>query len=800
MSRKPATPITRPALLLLCCMAVLLAICSGGVVAETTPGKAADQTDPAAISAALDKLQEQLESGSLNVEQLDNQLVPLARYRGWAQKCIDDKSALLAKVEENLGTLGGAAAGEDDAVARQRTSLTKEKAALDRPLATCRVILSRSNQLTDAVSKRKTALVAEQLLAKGPNVITLLLDNWENPARWISATGDFITDTSGLEDFSTVQRWIFLLLVGAAFAVGSLLRRQLTRLLAYRPPPAARGARFNHALLQSARRYVAMFMATGVAAMIIFFVTRETRPTPFISIVAYGIPLVLLMLAAIDVLLNTDPDARFLGGTTPADDLRSLDHRLKILVVLVFIGYLLFATILQQELPRPAMLLARAVYGAVVLINLAWIVWLLGQVRSGSKLVMFRLVIATLFIAVLAAELLGYRNLSAYVFRILLGTWLAIGAYSLVSNMIYTQVDRLDSGQSGWQQRLRGLLGLKPDQHLPGLMWFRFLLTIGMWSVLFMVLTRVWQVPEALLEDLANTVKNGFRIGTFEVEPLKLLQGILLLVVLLALNSWFRKWLEHEWLQRSRMERGARESIAAISSYLGVGIALIIALGAAGMDFSKLAIIAGALSVGIGFGLQNIVNNFISGLILLFERPVKTGDWVVVGGIEGYVKRISIRTTQIQTFDRADVIVPNSELISNSMTNWMLRDMTGRVRVPVGVAYGSDTARVKDILLDIANSVDDVIKDGFTAPTPTVLFREFGDSSLNFELRCFIRNVDNRLRVISEINFAIDDAFRANGIVIPFPQRDLHVMDWPPSPDQPGQPPPGQIPPATDAE
>ena len=216
-----------------------------------------------------------------------------------------------------------------------------------------------------------------------------------------------------------------------------------------------------------------------------------------------------------------------------------------------------------------------------------------------------------------------------------------------------------------------------------------------------------------------------------------------------------------------------------VFGYGGVFIAMVVGLGVAGISFANLAIIVGALSVGIGFGLQNIVNNFLSGLILLVERPVKTGDWIVVGGTEGYVKRIRIRSTQIQTFDYADVIVPNSELISSQVTNWMLRDTTGRARVPIGVAYGSDTQKVKEILMKIAQEHPEVINNK-ASMEPFVLFLGFGDSSLNFELRVFIKNIDHRLRVISDLNFALDAAFREAGIEIPFPQRDVHIRSGKP--------------------
>ncbi len=162
-------------------------------------------------------------------------------------------------------------------------------------------------------------------------------------------------------------------------------------------------------------------------------------------------------------------------------------------------------------------------------------------------------------------------------------------------------------------------------------------------------------------------------------------------------------------------------------------------------------------------------------LILLFERPIRTGDWIVVGSTEGYVRKISIRSTQIETFDRADVIVPNSELISNQVTNWMLHDPWGRVIVPVGVAYGSDVEKVREVLLQAAREHPLVIADGTRVSAPRVLFRGFGDSALNFEVRFFIRNVDQRLATVSELNFAIEKGLREANIQIPFPQRDLHL-------------------------
>jgi len=205
---------------------------------------------------------------------------------------------------------------------------------------------------------------------------------------------------------------------------------------------------------------------------------------------------------------------------------------------------------------------------------------------------------------------------------------------------------------------------------------------------------------------------------------------------------------------------------------MGFTFAIIASLNALGVQWENLAIIAGSLSVGIGFGLQTIISNFVSGLILLFERPIRVGDWVILGnGLEGHIKNVNMRSTEIMTLERSSVLIPNSNLLSDTTTNWTLHDKMGRQDIAVGVAYGSDTEHVKQVLLAVAANHNLLRK----YPQPQVLFRNFGDSSLDFYLRVFLKNIDDRHRVASDLRFAIDRAFRENDITIPFPQRDLHI-------------------------
>ncbi len=202
-----------------------------------------------------------------------------------------------------------------------------------------------------------------------------------------------------------------------------------------------------------------------------------------------------------------------------------------------------------------------------------------------------------------------------------------------------------------------------------------------------------------------------------------------------------------------------------------MGLAVLIGVSAAGLDLSNIAIVAGALSVGIGFGLQSIVNNFVSGLILIFERPIKQGDWVVVGNEEGHVKKIKVRATEIETFDRASVIIPNSDLISGTMKNWTHKSKLGRLEVRVGVSYDADEEKVRDILTQIASEHSGVL----TRPEPYVLFMDFGASSLDFELRCFLKDIENKMSIASDLRFSIRKAFQDEGIEIPFPQQDVYI-------------------------
>lgn len=339
----------------------------------------------------------------------------------------------------------------------------------------------------------------------------------------------------------------------------------------------------------------------------------------------------------------------------------------------------------------------------------------------------------------------------------------------------------MEQGRYGWQQRLRARLGIEPGRGIPELKWLTLSYQFLLWPFIGFLLLHVWG-----LHDLGDRVSEvlaggGIKMGSVTIVPSHLLMGVLWFVLLLTFSRWLKRKLEHDWLPLTQIEHSVRVSIATLFGYITFVLALLVGLTVVGIDLSKLAIVAGALSVGIGFGLQNIVNNFVSGLILLFERPVRLGDYIKVGGVEGFVRRIRIRSTELETWDRTSVIVPNSELLSSKVENTGYHDQTGRLVLPVGVDYKADPAQVKQILLKAAEGVEGVIQSDevYGVAGPSVMFADFGDNALHFELRAYLRDINSRLSVASELRYRIFELLNQAEVGIPFPQRDLWVRNWP---------------------
>ena len=272
-----------------------------------------------------------------------------------------------------------------------------------------------------------------------------------------------------------------------------------------------------------------------------------------------------------------------------------------------------------------------------------------------------------------------------------------------------------------------------------------------------------WGVDSTSVFESVRQLFFGFRIGSISISISTIFAGVAVFVVGVVVTRALQGWLDTRFLPTTRLDSGLRNSIRTSVGYVGMITAATIAFGYAGLDLSSIAIVAGALSVGIGLGLQAIVNNFVSGLILLAERPIRAGDWIAVGAEEGVVKRINVRATEIETFDRATLIVPNSSLITGTVKNMVLRDRSGRIIVPFSLAKASDPEKVRDVLLAAAKAHRLIL----AYPEASVLFTGITGASLDFELRCYLSDIGQGAQVKSDLRFDCLGRFAAADIALP---------------------------------
>jgi small-conductance mechanosensitive channel len=383
---------------------------------------------------------------------------------------------------------------------------------------------------------------------------------------------------------------------------------------------------------------------------------------------------------------------------------------------------------------------------------------LLNLFRKGVRLGTF-----LVLVLIIGLDGMGYTYLSDYLADASLKTLVLIPFLLFLRKGLLELID--------YKLVLKGFSRFKvsPDLLIKWKKTLRQWTALGTWAAFFFGFVTIWDIKPEAIRLIKKILSWGFGVGSINVTLALVISVFLAFYVSILFSRLIRALLERNLYPRRSWDLGIRNAISTGVHYLLVLIGLLVAMHFLGFDLKNITVLAGALGVGLGFGLQNLANNFASGIVLLVERPIKVGDTIKIGELTGKVKKIGARSTAMETIDQATILIPNGELLSGQVTNWTYNNPMAGLSLPVGVAYGSDTEKVKAILLKIAEDHPDVQKD----PKPEVEFKGFGDSSLNFVLRIWINDVEDRRNVQTELYFAMEKALRENKIDIPFPHREI---------------------------
>jgi potassium-dependent mechanosensitive channel len=719
------------------------------------------------LKKSLDEIEAAVDSEDITAETLAGFRDKLNSATDILRKKIDWLEPRAKEAEDRLKELGPAPAkdapAESAEIAGQRKELTDQFNDVDGELKQARVLTVKTDQLGDRVAQKRHALYANELFARSASIL--------DPSFWTEVYRALPIELRSIEalvdawsEHHTRPRWAgaALIIVVIIAIVVVLTRWWLPRMIG--EPSNTRSAKAWAAL------WVFIWFAirtplAGFAALLAL--TTFGLLTVRLEQIAQGVVAGMAAAAfghgvARGLLAPEHPHRRLVQE----DDETALCFYNHLLWASRALGVLIVLQVIHKTLFAPLVITVatNALFAATTAAFLVHLVLRLGTIKKnrGEALVAaswahpLGLLMAVLIGIALVA---GYAGVAAFISLRVIVAAAVFGALFLLLVITQTLFASINE-QTPKGQMLAESLGIDPRTlGLSGAL-LSALIRVILIATSFLLIIGPWEVSTADLFDTVRNIPFGFKIGEIRVSFQAILAAILVLVLLLVFMRIIQRWLERELLPRTGLEPSLQLSIVTIFGYVGAITAIALALSGLGFDLQKIALIAGALSVGIGFGLQSIVSNFVSGLILLTERPIRVGDSIVVKGEEGWVRRVRVRATEIETFDRASVIIPNSEFITGVVKNWTRANRLGRIVVKVGVSYETDPDRVRDILTDIANAHPQIVQ----TPPPAAYLVAFGETQLEFELRCVVAEVEKGLSVRSELHYAIIQKFREAGI------------------------------------
>ncbi len=684
----------------------------------------------------------------------------------------------LVEFETRTKALGPApakdAAPEDGAIADQRKILSGQQSEIDGLMKQARVLALRGDQLVQKIEDIRRTRLADRLFERTMSIL--------DPKLWIGAAQAVPTEinsaiTHAREWYASVSGLPGVLQsapVAAFLCLLALLailfaQRWLSRYFSQngnhpkdKPLPRLRRAKaaLRDSLLGAIALPLAVYVVIEILSSFDFLIERAHQSAlgilAAVTLYATGRALAGALLRPNDMPhrmfdLSDDTAGRFYNYATYG-------------LLVAAIGASL--NILHRGLGAPRVMLTATsalMAGLVALLIIRALLKTRQLVEEGKEEPApnwLRLVLWIVAVVILGSVLTGYIWLASFMTSRLIHAAIVIASAYVILQLINAY---FDEGLHAYSQRGRSFastLGIRTTSLELAAALFAGAARVLVFIVAIFLVIGNWGTSLTDLAASFDRASFGIELGKLRISLYDVAAAIGILIAGSYLSRVLQRWLAETVLPRTRLDTSLRNSIATIAGYIGMIVAISIALARLGLNLENIALVAGALSVGIGFGLQAVVSNFVSGLILLTERPVKVGDLVNVKGNDGYVRRISVRSTELETFDRATLIIPNTELITSPVTNWTLHNAPSRIKIPVSVPAETDIEIVQEILLHVARENTNVV----TTPEPRVMLLNIDGDTLGFELRCLIRSATIATQTKSDLNFAILRAFRKAGI------------------------------------
>lgn len=761
-----------------------------------------NEIDYSDLSRQFENIQDYLKSGQIKTSDLNSYVKMLISSKSEltdAKKEIEKNIGFAQKRIEALGDLPETGGAEIESIAKKKQQFNQEATYYKAKLAEVDILLAKINELDTLISNTKNRQLLGRFFDRQSSMIY--------PYNFFSATKMFVSFAfdvikspfSWYESLNVQQKTYVnfniipvLLVIILSFVVGLYLRLLIMKKLGYSDVAQPRYITKVSAAFFVAIAYGAI-PASIVGGFILWMKSTEVFKIGFFGLIVNSFLyyfLYIFLSFAVSRVIFAPYNGKWRLVDVSDDKAKKVKSALYLSITLIGIFSLLENIAIKSGYPIELISYLSIISGAVKVFSflivskkMFWDDAFTVYSDSGDEDVSIldrgtyisdiptsrsskaAFVLSLLSVCFFGISLFGYPLLSSYLLNRFLVSFIMIGLFVIVRKATIEVLHRLLL-LLFWTRsfKLRRRLIYKIY------FWVGLIIDTIFILVASFGLLSLWGMSKDILFDWIRKLFFGFSIGGVEISLLSIILGISIFVISITVVRILKRRLMINILSKMDIDDGIKHSLASGFGFLGFILAAIVAIVIMGGNLTNLALIAGALSFGIGLGLQNIVNNFVSGIVLLFERPVKVGDWVGINNYEGTIKQINIRATEVQIFNGSVVIIPNADFLANSVVNYTLRDKQGRIEVSLSVAYGTDVDRLEKVLLEVAAKNKRVLKK----PEPVVVFVRFGNTSLDFELRCYTSDITNRLSISSEIRFEINRRFNEEGIQLAIPQIIYH--------------------------